>query len=92
MEISSMGIPVVATNIRGCRTAVDDGRTGLLVPLKDSSALADAIARLLDDRALRATMGNEGRRVALARFDEREIFNKVLTTYDRLLTARGLRS
>src|SRR5262249_43873385 len=43
MEAAAMGLPVVATNIRGCRQVVDDGLSGVLVPPKDGSALAAAI-------------------------------------------------
>jgi len=89
MEASAMGVPVVATNIRGCRTAVEDGRSGILVPLKDAPALGDAICALLADPERRRRMGVEGRRVAVEQFDERRVFATVLRTYERLLAARG---
>jgi len=90
MEASAMGVPVVATNIRGCRTAVEDGRTGLLVPVRDPIALARALRSLLDSPDRRRAMGAEGRLVAHQKFDERVVFDKVLSTYQRLLAARGL--
>src|SRR4029077_3535820 len=46
MEAAAMGLPLVLTNIRGCRQVVDDGVNGILVPARDSRALADAIAAL----------------------------------------------
>lgn len=85
MEASAMGIPVVATNIRGCRSVVDDGRTGLLVPLNEPAGLAAAIIALLADSTRARSMASEGRRTALERFDERRVFAKVLETYQRLL-------
>ncbi len=57
MEAAASGLPVVATDIRGCRQVVDDGRTGLLVPPRDPDALAAAIARIADDAPGRAAMG-----------------------------------
>jgi glycosyltransferase involved in cell wall biosynthesis len=90
MEASAMGVPVIATDVRGCRTAVEHGRNGLLVPLKDAAALAGAIRSLLGDPGERARLGAEGRRLAVERFDERRVFEKVLATYARLLAARGL--
>jgi len=90
MEASAMGVPVIATDVRGCRTAVEHGRNGLLVPLKDSQALAAAIVSLLDNASGRARMAAEGRRMAVERFDERLVFDKVLATYRRLLAAKGL--
>ena len=53
LEAMSQRLPVIATPVGGARTLVVDGRTGVIVPLRDASALADAIARLMDDPPLR---------------------------------------
>jgi glycosyltransferase involved in cell wall biosynthesis len=90
MEASAMKVPCVVTNIRGCREAVEHGRNGLLVPLGDVQALADAIIELLTDREKARRMGEEGRCMALERFDERLVFEKVKAEYARLLRAKGL--
>lgn len=89
MEASAMGVPVIATDIRGCREVVDDGVTGRLVPLKDPKALAAAIAAVVDDAAFCAAAGSAGRAKACASFDERAVFAVVAAAYDRLLRARG---
>ena len=89
-EAGAMGKPVVATNIRGCKEAVCDGQNGLLVPLGDVQALADAIIELLTDREKARRMGEEGRRMALERFDEQMVFEKVEAEYARLLREKGL--
>ena len=44
MEAAAMGLPLVVTDIRGCRQVVDDGINGIRVPVRDDAALADAIA------------------------------------------------
>lgn len=90
MEASAMKIPCVVTDIRGCREAVEHGRNGLLVPLGDVQALADAIIELLTDREKAQRMGEEGRRMALERFDERLVFEKVKAEYARLLREKEL--
>jgi glycosyltransferase involved in cell wall biosynthesis len=89
MEASAMGVPVVATDIRGCRQAVDDGVTGLLVPARDPAALADAIARLVSDPGERLRLGAAARRKALDAFDHRRSNGVVLATYERLLPRAG---
>ena len=89
MEASSMGLPVVASDIRGCREAVSDGRTGILVPAGDAKRLAEGIGRLLADPSLARAMGEAGRRKALQEFDERQIFRTVLETYRALGLAAG---
>lgn len=90
MEAASMGVPVVATAIRGCREVVRDGQTGVLVPVRDAGKLADALNRLLSDRALAGRMAAEARRIAVAQFDERLVFARVTAAYRRLMRERGL--
>lgn len=85
MEASAMGVPVVVTDIRGCREAVDHEVNGLLFPSGDADALATALIGLLRDSGRRARMGAEGRRIAEDRFDEQKVFERVLSEYQRLL-------
>lgn len=89
MEASAISVPCVVTDIRGCREVVEHGRNGLLVPLGDVQALAGAIVELLTDREKARRMGEEGRRMALERFDERLVFEKVKAEYARLLQEKG---
>jgi D-inositol-3-phosphate glycosyltransferase len=56
LEAAACGIPVVAANVGGLRTLVDDGRTGILVDGRDPASYADAISRLLDEPARAAAM------------------------------------
>ncbi len=90
MEASAMQVPSVVTDVRGCRQAVRHGENGLLVPPGDSPALAEAIARLLDEPGLARRLGEQGRRRATVEFDERRVFAIVLSEYERLLGAKGL--
>jgi glycosyltransferase involved in cell wall biosynthesis len=61
LESMAAGLPVVATAVGGNPEAVEDGITGILVPPRDSAALARAICRILDDKELAAAMGRAGR-------------------------------
>jgi glycosyltransferase involved in cell wall biosynthesis len=88
MEAAAMGVPVVATDVRGCREVVDDGVTGLLVPKEDAEALTAAIATLAPDAPLREKLGEAGVRKARADFDERRVIDITLATYERLLHER----
>lgn len=89
MEASASGLPVVATDIRGCRQVVRDGQTGLLVPVRDAAALADAIARLAAHPAERERMGAAASATARAEFDQQRVIDITLATYTRLLSAKG---
>ena len=87
MEAAAMGVPAVASDVKGNREAVVNGRTGILVPLGDVGALTAAILRLLSDRHVARGMGQEGRKLAAEHFDETLVFAKVKAHY-RLLLAR----
>ena len=71
LEAMSCELPVVATNIRGCREAVVNGETGLLVPPRDGTALAEAVGRLLQNPDLARSMGAAGRARAVRLYDQR---------------------
>jgi len=90
MEAQAMALPVVATNIRGCRQVVEDGLTGLLVERRDPDALARAITLLGENRDLRARMGAAGRARALVEFDERRVVERVSHAYIDVARRKGL--
>jgi glycosyltransferase involved in cell wall biosynthesis len=61
LEAMAAGVPIVANRVSAIPEVVDDGATGLLVPVDDSDALAKAISRLLEDPALAQRLGRTGR-------------------------------
>lgn len=69
VEAMAMGIPVIGTNAGGLPEIVVDGKTGLLVPPKDSAALARSILRLAIDSRLRTKLGIASRRRVSKLFD-----------------------
>ena len=73
IEAMMTALPVVATDIRGSREEVVDGATGILVPVKDVTALASALQTLVDNPDARTRMGRAGRERALALFDESRV-------------------
>jgi glycosyltransferase involved in cell wall biosynthesis len=89
MEAAASAVPVIATDVRGCRQVVDDGVTGLLVPVRDAAALAAAIEDLAGDGERRRAMGRAGRAKAEAEFDDRRVVETTLAVYERLLERRN---
>jgi glycosyltransferase involved in cell wall biosynthesis len=77
MEAAAMGIPAVVTDVKGNREVVEPHRNGLLVPYGQPEMLAQAIIELLTDRDRARYMGNKARKIALGRFDEQLVFEKV---------------
>lgn len=84
IEAAACGRAVVTTDVPGCRDAIDPDRTGLLVPVRDPQALADAIARLVDDAALRQSMGAAGRALAEREFNIERVARIHVELYDTL--------
>ena len=82
MEAAASGLPVVATDIRGCRQVVEPGVTGALVPVRDARALANALGQAVDP-LVRAAQGIAGRDKAVADFDERAVVERTLASYGR---------
>ncbi|MGH9112391.1 MAG: glycosyltransferase family 4 protein [Acidimicrobiales bacterium] len=90
MEAAASGLPIVASDVRGCRQVVDHGTTGLLVPLRDAGELAQAIRTLGDDPDRRAARGKAAAERARAEFDERRVVGTVLDTYRSVARRKGL--
>ena len=85
MEAAALQLPIVATDIRGCRQVVDHGHNGLLVPPRAPTALAHALSELVADPTRRASMAEASRAKALASFDDRTQVRITLDIYERLL-------
>ncbi len=84
IEAAACGRAVVTTDVPGCRDAIEPNVTGLLVPVRDAAALADAIARLAKDAALRQAMGAAGRALAEREFDINQVARIHVALYDAL--------
>ena len=85
IEAAACEAALVTTDVPGCRELVVDGEDGLLVPVRDWRALADAIRRLADDPALRRRFGSAARAKALSEFDERIVIERTLAVHAELL-------
>lgn len=90
LEAASMGLPIITTDAPGCSEVVEDGVNGLLVPVRESKALAQAILRLVGDSEMRRRLGRESRQRAVARFDLSAIADQIRSIYRELLAQKGL--
>jgi glycosyltransferase involved in cell wall biosynthesis len=85
LEAAACARPIVATDVPGCREIVVHGENGLLVPARDSGALAAAIRALLDEPGRRATLGACGRRMTERYFSLPQVTEQTLNVYHDLL-------
>lgn len=84
LEAAAMQLPVVASDVPGVVDALQPGKTGTLVPVRDAAALATALACYADDAALRASHGARGRAWVLQRFTQERIWTALDQYYRRL--------
>jgi glycosyltransferase involved in cell wall biosynthesis len=84
LEAAAMGKAIVATDVPGCNDVVKDGESGLLVPVRNFQALADAIETLVNNSELRQKMGQEGRKRVIREFDDQVVAQKTWEVYQDL--------
>jgi glycosyltransferase involved in cell wall biosynthesis len=87
LEAAATGRPIITTDHPGCREVVHTGENGLLVPVKDAQATADAIIRLLNDRSLMQKMGQSSRARAEHDFDVKLIVRRTISVYNTALVS-----
>lgn len=85
IEAAACGRAVVTTDHPGCRDAIDPGVTGVLVPVRNAAALADALKGLINDPARCQAMGDAGRVLAESVFDVRQVVAAHLRIYQELI-------
>ena len=88
LEAAACGRPVVTTDTTGCRDVVEDGKTGVLVPLYDSEGLADALEKLAQSKDLRLRMGALGRERVVKLFSEKITVEKTMGLYQKTLAEK----
>jgi glycosyltransferase involved in cell wall biosynthesis len=81
MEAMSLGLPVVGTHLGGTPDQIAEGETGFLIPPSDPKALAQALARLIENPRLRESMGNAARNRIETRFPISETIQNIETHY-----------
>jgi glycosyltransferase involved in cell wall biosynthesis len=84
LEAMATGLPVVTTNIRGCREAVIQEETGLIVPPRDADALSAAVAYLVENPGIARAMGQAGLRRSIEVFDEGVVHQRFVDVFDHL--------
>lgn len=89
LETIASGKPVIGTSINGIKDIINDGKDGLLVPIKNPQLIAKAIIRLIENKALRIYLGENARKSSI-KFDRNKMINNVLTQYKILLSKNSI--
>jgi glycosyltransferase involved in cell wall biosynthesis len=91
IEAMAAGLPVIGTHVDGVPELIEDNMNGLLVPPHDPVALRGAIARMIDDPALRQRLRDEGARITEHGFTVGHMADETAHFYRRALHERGHR-
>lgn len=85
LEAAACGRPIVATDVPGCREIVKHGENGILVPIRNSRAIAEALIKLIESPKLRHKMGLKGRELVEKEFSIEKVTAETLRVYKELL-------
>jgi len=85
LEAASCGRPIVTTDTPGCREVVRNGENGLLIPVRSTLELADAIQNLIANPELRQKMGLRGREIVMSEFAVEKVVSETMAVYEELL-------
>ena len=78
LESMAMGRPIITTDVPGCRETVENGKNGFLVPLKDSTALANVMEKFIKNPEIIEKMGKESRKIAEEKYDVHKVNDEML--------------
>lgn len=90
LEAMASGLPIVATNFEGVNETIENGRTGMLVPVKDVKALAEAIVSVLDDSKKAERLVSQARAVVSKKFNIEDKIAQHQRLYEKLLIQHTL--
>ncbi|MBL0141454.1 MAG: glycosyltransferase family 4 protein [Betaproteobacteria bacterium] len=88
LEAGACGLPLVASDVPGCREVVRNGDNGILVPARAPTLLAKALEELVRNRNMRIEMGHRSREIVCNNFSEAHVLTRTLEVYQAAL-ARG---
>lgn len=89
LEACAAGLPIITTDVPGCRDVVVNNVNGLLVPPQDPQALVTAMEKLVDNPTLRDKMGKMGRQIALDNFSLDKTIEQILSVYQQAAASTG---
>ena len=83
LEALACGKACVASNVGGVSSIIEDGRTGILVPPKDTHALKEAITKIIRDRKLKTLLGESGKAMVRDKFSLKKMAREVIDVYEK---------
>ncbi|AIM39148.1 glycosyl transferase family 1 [Sphingobacterium sp. ML3W] len=91
MQAGSLGLPSIVSNINGCNEIIIEGQNGTIIPLKNADVVLEAMIRFVDDVNFYNNLKSKARKMITDRYEQKVVWNSLLTEYNRLLQKKGLK-
>lgn len=91
IEALALGLPVITSNVTGCKEIIDDGENGFLVDYKNISDIVKKLKELIDNYELREKMSLKSRKKAEEEFDTKVIIKKYMDLYEQLIRDKRIK-
>ncbi|CAM1350575.1 glycosyltransferase family 4 protein [Tenacibaculum crassostreae] len=89
MQAGAMDLPSIVSNINGCNEIIEEGKNGVIIPVKDSEAIYAAMKRLIEDEDFYKELKTNAREMIIARYEQKIVWNALLEEYNTLLKEKG---
>ena len=80
-----MSLPIITTNVPGCKEIIENNKSGILIPLKNKPLLKKAIKKLIRNPEIGIKFGLKAREIVKSKFEISYINNKILNLYNNLI-------
>lgn len=84
MQAGAMGLPSIVTNINGCNEIIIDGENGIIIPVKNSNAIYEAMNKIVVDNHFREKLQKTARQMIVSRYEQQVVWESILAEYKRL--------
>ena len=84
MQAGAMGLPTIVTDINGCTEIVEDGKNGIIIPVKNVVAIEEAVLKIKNDRAFFNNLKNNSREMITSRYEQQLVWKAILEEYKYL--------
>ena len=84
LQAGAMGLPSIVTNINGCNEIICEGENGIIIPVKNSVAIYDAMKKVITNETLRNRLQEQARKMIVSRYEQKVVWDAILAEYKRI--------
>ncbi len=81
MQAGAMGLPCIVSDINGCNEIISEGKNGLIIPVKNTEAILDALQKMLDNKLLYEEMRQNARSIIVKNYEQKTVWEAILNEY-----------